>query len=61
MIIVKIGGGKSVLDNLDNILKDFANLKDKKTEGLKKMDLSKLSVVKYVAVKDICNMLGGKY
>lgn len=30
MIIVKIGGGKSVLDNLDNILMDFASLKEKK-------------------------------
>jgi acetylglutamate/LysW-gamma-L-alpha-aminoadipate kinase len=30
MIIVKIGGGKSVLDNIDNILSDFAKLPGKK-------------------------------
>jgi [amino group carrier protein]-L-2-aminoadipate 6-kinase len=30
MLIVKIGGGKSVLDNLDNILSDFASLSGKK-------------------------------
>ncbi|NTV23148.1 MAG: [LysW]-aminoadipate kinase [Nanoarchaeota archaeon] len=30
MIIVKIGGGKSVFDNLDNILADFASLNEKK-------------------------------
>jgi len=31
-----------------------------KAEQLKKMDLSKLSVVKYIKVKDICNNIGAK-
>ncbi|MFH0875519.1 MAG: [LysW]-aminoadipate kinase [archaeon] len=30
MILIKIGGGKGILDNLDNILKDFASIDEKK-------------------------------
>ena len=35
-------------------------VKDKKTESLKKASLSKLTVVKYITVKEICNAVGGK-
>lgn len=34
--------------------------KDKKTETIKKMDLSKFTVIKYITVKEICESLGGK-
>ncbi len=34
------------------------NLKDKKPEQLKKMALSKLTVVKYTTVKEVCRTLG---
>lgn len=36
------------------------NLKNKKQEELKKSDISKLPVMRYVTVKEICRMMGGK-
>ena len=36
------------------------NLKGKQPEQLKKMALSKLTVVKYTTVKEVCRTLGGK-
>lgn len=36
------------------------HLKDKKPEQLKQMDISKLTVMKYTTIKEICKILGGK-
>lgn len=36
------------------------SIKDQKPEQLKKANLSKLTVVKYITVKEICKTLGGK-
>lgn len=36
------------------------SFKDKKPEALKKMDITKLSILKYTTVKDVCKIIGGK-
>jgi len=37
-----------------------STLKDQKPEQIKKIDVSKLTIMKYVTVKDICKSIGGK-
>lgn len=60
MLPYKKENGKKALKRIKCYIGIPDNLKDKKPEQPKKMDLSKLSVVKYTTVKEICKMLGGK-
>jgi large subunit ribosomal protein L13 len=60
MLSYKKENGKRALKRIKCYVGIPDQFKDKKIEELKKMDISKLSVVKYINVKEICNMLGGK-
>jgi len=52
--------GKKALKRIKCYINVPSNLKDKKPEQLKKMDISKLPVMKYLTVKEICRELGTK-
>ena len=52
--------GKKALKKIKCYIGVPENLKDKKPEQIRKVDTSKLNVVKYITVKQICNMLGEK-
>lgn len=52
--------GKKALKRIKCYIGVPTHLKDKKPEDLREMDLSKLTVMKYTTVKDICKMIGGK-
>jgi len=60
MLPYKKENGKKALKKIKCSIGVPDQFKDKKIEQLKKMDLSKLSVMKYITVKEICNTLGGK-
>lgn len=52
--------GKKALKRIKCYIGVPTQLKDKKPEHLIGMDLSKLTVMKYTTVKDVCKMIGGK-
>ena len=60
MLPYKKENGKKALKRIKCYIGVPENLKDRKPEQLKKMALSKLTVVKYTTVKEICKTLGGK-
>jgi len=60
MLSYKKENGKKALKRIKCYIRVPNQFKDKKTEQLKGMDLSKLSVMKYVSVKEICKSIGGK-
>jgi len=60
MLPYKKENGKKALDRIRCYIGVPDNFKDKKPEQLKKMDLSKLSVMKYATVEDVCKILGRK-
>lgn len=60
MLQYKKENGKKAFKRIKCYIGVPDNLKDKRSEQLKKMDISKLTVMKYTTVKDICKMMGGK-
>jgi len=60
MLPYKKENGRKALKRIKCYVGVPDQFKDKKIEELKKMGISKLSVVKYVTVKEICSMLGGR-
>ncbi len=52
--------GKKALKRIKCYIGVPDQFKDKKVEKLEKMDVVKLSVAKYINVKEICRMMGGK-
>lgn len=60
MLPYKKENGKKALKRIKCYIGVPDKFKDKKTEQLEKMDLSKLPVMKYVSVKEICKSIGGK-
>jgi len=52
--------GKKAMKRIRCYVEVPDKLKGTKPEQLKKMDKSKLNVVKYITVKEICNVIGGK-
>ena len=59
MLPYKKENGKNALKRIKCYIGTPENLKGK-PEQLKKMALSKLTVMKYITVKEICKTLGGK-
>lgn len=60
MLPYKKENGEKALKRIKCYIGVPDNLKGKKTEQIKKMDISKLTVMKYTSVKDICEMMGGR-
>ena len=60
MLPYKKENGKKAFKRIKCYIGVPARFEGKKPEKLEKMDLSKLTVVKYTTVKDICNVIGGK-
>ena len=60
MLPYKKESGKKALKRIKCYIRVPDQFKNKKSEQLKGMDLSKLTVVKYVTVKEVCKSLGGK-
>ncbi len=60
MLSYKKENGKKALKRIKCYIGIPEKLKDKKTEKIAKMDISKLEVMKYAKVNDICNVLGMK-
>lgn len=58
MLPNKKENGKKALKRIRCYIGVPDKLKDKKAEKIKGMDISKLEVMKYIKVKDICNLLG---
>jgi len=52
--------GKKAMKRIRCYVEIPDRLKGSKPEQLKKMDISKLGVIKYITVKEICKTLGGK-
>ncbi len=60
MLPYKKENGKKALKRIKCYIGTPERFEDQKPEKLEKMDLSKLTVVKYTTVKDICKVIGGK-
>lgn len=60
MLPYKKENGKKVLKRIKCYIGVPEKLRGKKTEEISKMDISKLEVMKYIKVKDLCNRLGAK-
>ncbi len=52
--------GKKALKRIKCYIRTPEQLKDQKLEQIKKSDISKLTVVKYITVKEICKSIGDK-
>jgi len=52
--------GKKAMKRIRCYVEVPDKLKDSKPQNLKEMTISKLSIIKYTTVKEICNTIGGR-
>ncbi|MEA2037999.1 MAG: 50S ribosomal protein L13 [Nanoarchaeota archaeon] len=60
MLDKRTENGKRALKKIRCYISVPSNLQDKKSEKMQGMDISKLEIVKYIKVNEICKQLGGR-